>query len=228
MLNFSSNRPEDEIIQVAIDGPSGAGKSTVARKLSEKLNILFLDTGAMYRAFTLFAKSRNVSDDTSADVVSELFFAFDLQFREGKIFLNGEDVTDAIRTPEIDGSVSLVSSNPFVRERMVELQRKIAMGRSVVMEGRDIGTVVLANTPYKFYLDAPVDVRAQRRYEQNVDKGIAGSREDVLSALEMRDEIDSLRKASPAVAAANAIKIDTSLGDADFIVDAIVAIIFGV
>lgn len=198
-------------LHIAIDGPAGAGKSTVARMLSEKLNLIYLDTGAMYRAVAYAAKMKGVScsDD---DALKEIFENFNIRFedRGKKIFLNDEDITSFIRTPEIDLLVGGAAVNPFVRKHLVAMQRKIAENTGVVMEGRDIGTVVLRETPYKFYLDATVENRAKRRYDQNLERGMEADYEEIKKDIIRRDELDSTREADPLVMAEDAVYIDSS------------------
>jgi cytidylate kinase len=210
-------------IQIAIDGPASAGKSTVAKLISKKLGFLLLDTGAMYRSFSLLALRNKISGDASEDVLSELFCNFNLEFSEDRIYLNGEDVTETIRTREIDEVVSFYASNPAIRKKMVTIQQQIASQRSVVMEGRDICTVVLVDTPHKFYLDASVEVRARRRYEQNIIRGIAKNEsiEAIRSDIIKRDELDSTRSDSPLRIAPDCTYIDTSELDANEICEMI-------
>ncbi len=198
-------------IHIAIDGPAGAGKSTVAKLLSEKLNLIYLDTGAMYRSVAYAAKVAGVScsDD---DALQKIFENFNIHFGDGgkSVFLNGENISSRIRTPEIDVLVGGAAVNPFVRRHLVEMQRDIARGVGVVMEGRDIGTVVLKDTPYKFYLDASVEERARRRYEQNIARGIQSDLEEIKADIIRRDTLDSTRETDPLTKADDAIYIDSS------------------
>lgn len=196
----------NKVIQIAIDGPAGAGKSTVAKKLAEKLNILYLDTGAMYRAVAYYAMQNQIKGNDD-HAVRTIFDHLSIDFVNGKLILNGSDVSSEIRTPDVEREVSEFASNPLVREKLVEMQRKICFGRSVVMEGRDIGTVVLKDTPYKFYLDANVDVRAKRRFTQNEK---AGDLETIKQNIVRRDCIDANREKDPLTTAPGSVKIDTS------------------
>jgi cytidylate kinase len=207
----------ERIIQIAIDGPAGAGKSTVAKKIAEKLNILYLDTGAMYRSVTYCGIKNHVrgNDDKA---LKTLFENMTIDFAEGKLLLNGKDISAEIRTPEVETQVSEFAANPLVREKLVEMQRKIAAGRSVVMEGRDIGTVVLKDTPHKFFLNATVEIRANRRLRQNQR---SANLQTVKQEIERRDRIDSSREKDPLSIAPGSTVIDTS----ELTLDEVVALI---
>jgi len=207
----------ERIIQIAIDGPAGAGKSTVAKKIAEKLNILYLDTGAMYRSVTYYGIKNHVrgNDDKA---LKTLFENMTIDFAEGKLLLNGKDISAEIRTPEVETQVSEFAANPLVREKLVEMQRKIAAGRSVVMEGRDIGTVVLKDTPHKFFLNATVEIRANRRLRQNQR---SANLQTVKQEIERRDRIDSSREKDPLSIAPGSTVIDTS----ELTLDEVVALI---
>ncbi|MBE6037967.1 MAG: (d)CMP kinase [Anaerofustis stercorihominis] len=216
-------------IHIAIDGPAGAGKSTIAKILADKLGIIYLDTGAMYRAVAYCAKMNGVSCDDN-DALAKIFTDFNLEFSDGgrKLALNGEDISAFIRTPEIDVLVGGAASNPFVRSHLVNMQREIAKGVGVVMEGRDIGTVVLKDTPYKFYLDASVDVRANRRYLQNRERGIESDLEAIKNDIIRRDHLDSTRETDPLTKADDAIYIDSSLLTTDEAVELMLEKINGI
>ena len=207
-------------IQIAIDGPAGAGKSTIAKLIAERLNILYLDTGAMYRAFSLYAIRRDVSS-TDEISIQNLFKDFDLHFEGNKIILNGEDMTKAIRTKQVDDNVALYASNPFVREKMVALQQEIAIKNSVIMEGRDITSVVLPNAEYKFYLDASAEVRAKRRCEQNALRGIDSNFDEVLDSIVKRDELDSSRAVGALQISSDSEYIDTSSMTVDEVIETV-------
>jgi cytidylate kinase len=201
-------------IQIAIDGPSGAGKSTMAKLVSQKLGIMYLDTGAMYRALALKAIRQNI-DTNDSEKVSELLsdFNISIKYENGsqKVILNGEDVSDKIRTDEVSMGASNVSAIPAVRKRLVELQQKMASNTSVVMDGRDIGTHVLPNADVKIFLTASVAQRALRRYNEQKDKGILKkSLEEIEKEIEIRDYNDSHRAASPLKQADDAVLLDTS------------------
>ena len=206
-------------IVIAIDGPASSGKSTVAKVLAEKLNITYLDTGAMYRAVTLFFLREGV-DITQADLIRVALDKIQLSFRwvEGQqhIFLNGEDVSDEIRLLEVSNHVSQVSALEEVRKQLVEMQQDFAKQTSVVMDGRDIGTVVLPNADYKFYFVADAMIRAKRRYAENKMRGITGiSLNELHEAIVARDKNDSTREHSPLRKADDAIEIDTGSTSVD-------------
>lgn len=188
---------------VAIDGPSGSGKSTIAKLLAEKLDITYVDTGAMYRAVALYSKTMNRNP---IDYLSEI----EIDYKDDKIFLNGKDVSQEIRSEDISKLASDISKEYEIREFLVEKQRDIAKRRSVVMEGRDIGTVVLPSADYKFYLEAEVEVRAQRRYAQLLEKGEKAELKEVLNNLIDRDYNDMNRENSPLKKAEEAIIINNA------------------
>lgn len=199
-----------EKIQVAIDGPAGAGKGSVARALADELGLMYLDTGAMYRSFTFHAYRQGYDDTLSDDDVSELFKTFNLKFEHERVFLNNENISEKIRTPQMDKDVSGFAVNAFVRKKMVELQQNIGKNCGIVMEGRDICSVVLKDTPYKFYLDATPEIRAERRHLQNLQKGIASNYDDVLADIIRRDKVDTQRKSDPLTKTNDSIYIDSS------------------
>ena len=198
---------------IAIDGPAGAGKSTVAKFLAKKLNIVYLDTGAMYRAIGL-----KVYDDgcemSDHDRIKELLDAADIEikYEDGTqtVWLDGKDVSKEIRLNHISKMASDVSAIPFVRVKLVEMQRKIASKQSTVLDGRDIGTVVFPNAEYKFFLTATVDERANRRYKELLEKGQNADLEIIKKEIEQRDYNDSHRVTSPLKKADDAIEIDTT------------------
>lgn len=198
---------------IAIDGPAGAGKSTVAKEIAKRLNFVYIDTGAMYRAFGLYYLKKGISLDNEEDVDRYLNDVnIEMENNAGiiKLFLNKEDVTTAIRTEEASRGASKVSVYSEVREKMVELQRKMAKKTSVVMDGRDIGTVVLPNANLKIYLTASVEERAKRRYLEQTEKGMNVNLEDIKKDIEERDYRDMHRDVSPLKQASDAVLIDTS------------------
>lgn len=198
---------------VAIDGPSGSGKSTVAAMLSKELGYMHLDTGAMYRAVALAAALDNIPYDDS-NRLDELCERIRIEMRQNRdgmsIYLNGRDVSEEIRSPEMSLGSSAVSSIPEVRFHMVRLQREIGSSGGIVAEGRDMGTVVFPDTPAKFYLDASPDERARRRWLQLKEMEIDEDPDKVRREMEERDQKDTSREHSPLKRAADAIHIDTT------------------
>ena len=198
---------------VAIDGPSGAGKSTIAKFLAKELNFLYVDTGAMYRAIGLFA-ARNGVDAGDAAAVEPLLsqVKLDLAYVEGeqRIFLNGEDVSRSIRTEEASKNASKVSAIPAVRNFLLEFQRSFAKQNCILMDGRDIGTVVLPDADVKIFLTATPEARAQRRYKEQIERGEAVTFEQVLEAIQKRDAADSSRVAAPLKPAEDSVLVDTT------------------
>ncbi|MEG0254297.1 MAG: (d)CMP kinase [Vagococcus sp.] len=200
-------------IQIAIDGPASAGKSTVAKILAKKNSFIYCDTGAMYRALTLSALENNVNLDSEEELLSllnKLTISFNHQEDGQHVFVNNEDVTLAIRNNTVTNSVSKVSAYKSIREEMVIRQQKIAESNSIVMDGRDIGTVVLPNADLKIFLIASVVERAERRYKENISKGIETDFDELKKEIADRDHYDSTRKNSPLVQAEDAILVDTS------------------
>jgi len=196
-------------VKIAIDGPAGAGKSTVAKKLAKLLGFTYIDTGAMYRAITLKVLRENISLKDEERIV-EVARKSDISLDGERVFLDGEDVSEEIRKPIISEKVSVVSQIPEVREILVKKQRKIAEGKNVVMDGRDIGTVVLPDAQFKFFLTASLEERARRRYEELKNKGTEVKYEEVLEEIKKRDSLDSSRKTSPLTIPEGAILIDTT------------------
>lgn len=190
---------------IALDGPSGSGKSTIANILAKKLKISYLNTGSMYRAVTLFFLENNIKKSDKIDI--DLLRKINIDIKEDRVFLNEKDVSDKIRNKEVTENVSWVSSIFLVRKYLVDMQRKISQNKSIILDGRDIGTVVFPNAKYKFFLVASSEVRAKRRYEQNeIDKSL----EEIQKDIEKRDYLDSHREISPLKKAEDAIEIDSS------------------
>ncbi len=211
----------DNIINIAIDGPAGSGKSTIAKIIAKKLNITYLDTGSMYRAFTYYALENNVeSDDKSG--IDKLLNSIDLVLDKGNVFVNDKDVTKEIRYENIDKNVSKYAAIKEVREKMVNIQRDISKGKSVIMDGRDIGSVVLPNADFKFYMDASAEERAKRRYLQNIERGKEVPYDDILKDIKLRDENDKNREVDPLVICEDATVIDTSNMTIDEVVNFII------
>ncbi len=202
------------VFSIAIDGPSGAGKSSVARAVAKRLGAMYLDTGAMYRAIGLYMLKTGVPlDDAQAIAANcagaDVRVGYDAEGRQS-VYLGDEDVSEAIRAAEVSLAASAVSTVPEVRARMVALQREIAKGHSVVMDGRDIGTKVLPDATLKIYLTASVDVRARRRHLELAQKGMNEPYEKVREELIRRDELDTHRAASPLCRAEDAVEVDCS------------------
>ncbi len=194
---------------IAIDGPAGAGKSTIAKKVADKLGYVYIDTGAMYRAFTYEVLSKNISFDDISEI-SKLLETTDMEFRNNEIFLNGVNISKEIRNKDVTASVSAVSAIKEVRERLVFLQREIARKSSSVLDGRDIGTVVFPNAQLKVFLTASVKVRALRRYNELIEKNEKVDINEIEIEIEKRDKFDSTRKISPLTKTDDAIEIDSS------------------
>lgn len=199
-------------IIIAIDGPAASGKSSAAKYLAEKLGFVYLDTGAMYRAVTYLALKNNIQNDTKAIVELVKNLDMRLEFKNGltNVFVDGEDVTDFIRSPEVSSMVSEVSIIPEVRNELVKLQRKIGENVDLVAEGRDTTTVVFPNADLKVFLTADIDERTKRRFEEYLLKGRTVTFEDVRANLSKRDRIDSSREHSPLSKADDAFELDTT------------------
>ena len=211
---------------IAIDGPSGAGKGTVARTISEALDYRHVDTGAMYRAVAWKALHDNVAvDDETA--VSDLARRADLVVEGGVVSIDGHDVTRAIRTPEIDKAATAVARLPKVREVLVAHQRTLGSRGGVVMEGRDIGTVVFPNADVKIYLDASAEERARRRATDKAHSGSQAGQAAVAEAIQARDKADTTRAISPLSVAADAIRIDTTDMSIDRVVQRVMELVKG-
>ncbi len=200
-------------MQIAIDGPSGAGKSTVAKALAKRLGIIYVDTGALYRTIGYYVRSKD-TDPKDAEAVAALLpqIHIELAYEAGRqiVLLNGENPGDRIRTPEMSMYASAVSAIPAVRSFLLDTQRDIARRNSVIMDGRDIGTVILPDADVKIFLTASNECRAQRRCDELNAKGMNVRYEDVLADMIERDRADSTRAVAPAVAAADAVLFDNS------------------
>ncbi|MGZ6132644.1 MAG: (d)CMP kinase [Myxococcaceae bacterium] len=200
---------------VAIDGPAGAGKSTVSKLLARRLGLSFVDTGALYRTVALSARRQGIATDDDAGL-AEVLRAIRISFRatgdENRVYLDGEDVSSEIRTPDISLAASAVSARPVVRAGLLGLQRRLALEAPVgaVLEGRDIGTVVFPEADLKFFLEANPDVRARRRYEELFQKGSESSLEAVLADQIKRDRDDASRAVAPLKPADDAVRVDSS------------------
>lgn len=195
---------------VAIDGPAGSGKGTITKLVGEELGLVYIDTGATFRCVALNMIQENIKMEEE-DKIEEILKKINIEMREdGKIFLNGEEVTKRIRENDVNNLVSPISVLKVVRDKLLEIQRKIAKGKKVIMEGRDIGTVVFPNADVKIYLDATPEERAKRRVKQNEEKGIETSYEEVLKNIIDRDKRDSSREIAPLKKAEDAVYIDSS------------------
>ena len=203
----------NKIINIAIDGPAGAGKSTLARRLAADLQLVYVDTGAMYRTIGLYM-ARNGVDVSDAQAVEARLPEIDLELRyeEGvqKMILNGEDVSRAIRTEEASSNASKVSAIPAVRACLLETQRGLARKCSVIMDGRDIGTVILPNADLKIFLTASAEERANRRYAEQLERGEQVVYEEILREIQERDVRDSTRATAPLKPAEDAVTLDTT------------------
>jgi cytidylate kinase len=217
----------DRELAIAIDGPAGAGKSTVAKIVADKLGYIYVDSGAMYRALTLKVLRQGI-DPTSAEDVVEMVKDTKVDFQkvgnEERILLDGEDVTEKIRQDKVSNSVSLVAKISGVRQELVKLQRKLAQNWGVVMDGRDIGTVVLKDADVKIFLTASLQERAQRRYEQLTDSGEEVRLEELEEKIRQRDKLDRSREVGPLKQAEDAIKLDTTNLTVEEVVEEIIDI----
>ncbi len=216
------------MIRIAIDGPGGAGKSTVAKALAAKLGIIYVDTGALYRTVGYYVRSKNV-DPKDAAAVERLLpeISVELDYVDGVqvVFLNGENLGDRIRTPEMSMYASAVSAIPAVRAFLLETQRSLARKHSVIMDGRDIGTVILPDADVKIFLTASNECRAKRRYDELCAKGIETTYDEVLADMNARDQADSTRAVAPAVAAPDAVTFDNSWMTPDECTNALLTLI---
>ena len=215
-------------IAIAIDGPAGAGKSTIARLAAKELGFIYVDTGALYRAIGLAASRRSLTAEDK-DAIIEMLTAIKVELafndrNEQIVLLDGEDVSGLIRTPEISMMASAVSAIPEVRAFLLDLQRDMAHTNNVIMDGRDIGTVVLPDAKIKIFLSASPECRARRRYDELIEKGVDVKYEDILSDVVARDYADSHRDIAPLKPADDAIMVDTSGEDLETSVNKLLTI----
>lgn len=213
---------------VAIDGPAGAGKSTIAKLVSKKLNYIYVDTGAMYRAIGLYLIKNNISADDEKGIdkaIADADISIDYIDSVQHVYIDGADVTDKLRTEQVGNMASSCSIYSSVREKLVSLQRDIAKKQNVVMDGRDIATKVLPNADTKIYLTASVDTRAERRYKELKEKNVICDIETIKKDIEDRDYRDMHRKNSPLVQAEDAMLIDSSNMSIDEVVDKILELV---
>ncbi|MGN0612184.1 MAG: (d)CMP kinase [Ruminiclostridium sp.] len=215
-------------IAVAIDGPVGAGKSSIAKECAKRLGFIYVDTGALYRCIGLFCDRNGVNIDDASRVKAALsHITLDVKIKNGTqhVYLNGYDVSEEIRLPEISMAASKVSAIPAVREYLLQFQRDMAASQNVIMDGRDIGTVVLPNAEVKIYLTADAEVRAKRRYDELIAKGNNVTFESVLADLNQRDHNDMTREIAPLKQADDAVLADTTKLDFDSSCDLLIGII---
>lgn len=205
---------------VTVDGPAGSGKSTIAKIIAKKYGFTYLDTGAMYRMIALYALENSI-DLQDSKAIETMLKNTKLDIVGNQFFLNGKDVSDEIRTPRVSAIVSPVSAIKEVRVKLVDLQREISKGKSVILDGRDIGTVVFPSGDVKIYLVASPEERAKRRLKEYEEKGVEADYESVLASIKERDFIDSTRKESPLKKAEDAHEIDSSTMSIDEVVEVI-------
>ncbi len=201
------------MISIAIDGPAGAGKSTIAKALAQKLGYIYVDTGALYRTVGLYFSSKGFNTDLNCnidEILNEI--TVDIKFIDNvqRVFLNGKDVSDDIRSPQASLMASAVSAKPSVRAFLLDMQRKLAQENNVIMDGRDIGTVVLPNAQVKIFLMASPEIRAKRRYDELILKDSTTKYEDVLADMIKRDYNDSHREIAPLKPAEDSVTVDTT------------------
>ena len=207
-------------ISVAIDGPAGAGKSTIAKLVAKNFDLMYINTGAMYRAVALVAKEKNI-ENTDIDALCTMIDSFDMKFENDDLILNGENIQEKITMPEISSIVSKYASIKEVRSKLVKLQRDMSKKFDVIMDGRDIGTVVLKDSKFKFFLTATPEARAERRYKELKDRGLSVDYSTILEDIIKRDYIDSHREVDPLKKAEYAIEIDTTNLSIDEVVEKI-------
>ena len=207
---------------IAVDGPAGAGKSTIAKVIADKLNINYIDTGAMYRAITYKCLQNNIDINNEEDVIN-IAKQCDIDFKDNNIYLNGNILKDEIRTMDVSNNVSNVAKIKEVRYLMVDIQRNIGKMSSVILDGRYIGSYVFPNADYKFFLVATPEERGNRRYKELINKGYDVNLEEIIKDIIKRDEIDSNREFAPLVKAEDAIEIDTTGKNIDEVVNSVLS-----
>ncbi|PGO33918.1 cytidylate kinase [Bacillus cereus] len=221
----------DKRISIAIDGPAAAGKSTVAKVVAKKLSYVYIDTGAMYRAITYAALEQKV-DIENEEKLMEVVKNVNIEFQQGEntqlVFLNGQDVSEVIRTPDVTNRVSIVAKHRLVREEMVRRQQELAEKGGVVMDGRDIGTHVLPDAEVKIFMLASVEERAERRHLENMNKGFDSNLEQLKEEIARRDKLDSEREVSPLKKADDALELDTTSLSIEEVVQKIMGIVSGI
>lgn len=213
---------------VAVDGPAGSGKGTITKIVSERMNLVSIDTGAMYRCVALDCLNNEI-DSTDLDGIENILnnIKIELKNEDGKqkVLLNGKDVSEEIRTAKVDNAVAKYAAVKIIRDKVTPMQRKMGETQNIIMEGRDIGTVVFPNADVKIFLDCSVEERARRRYNQNLEKGINETFEEVLSNIKERHRLETEREVAPFVKAEDAIYIDSSNMTIEEVSDKIIEII---
>lgn len=202
---------------IAIDGPAGSGKSTIAKIIAEKQKLMYINTGSMYRAVTYYSIKNDVKCNETSKLIA-LIETLEMHFDGDRLIVNGNDITDELTYPEISNNVSNYAAVKEVREKLVYLQQKMFEKFEVIMDGRDIGTVVLKDAKYKFFITAKAEERAKRRYKELIEKGIEVDFNNILEEIEKRDYIDTHREVNPLTKAEDAIEIDTSYLSIDDVV----------
>ena len=215
-----------DIYRIAIDGPSGAGKSTIAKAVAKELGIDYIDTGAMYRAVGYKVKNAGV-DVENTEELQAMLDNTDIDFVQGDIRLDGQSVNDVIRTPEISKMASIVSAKAPVRAKLVEIQRNMGTRKSIIMDGRDIGTNVLKDAEYKIYLTASAEERADRRYKELIEKGQTVNYDQILQDIKDRDHNDMTRELNPLCKADDATELDTTGMNIEQVIGAVLDIVRG-
>lgn len=213
---------------VAVDGTAGSGKGTITKIIADKLNLISIDTGAMYRCVALECINKNI-DYTEIEKIKEVLKEINIELKKENnsqvVILNGKDVTREIRTPEVDNVVAKFAAIKEVRDKMTPIQRKMGQDANIIMEGRDIGTVVFPNADVKVFLDCSVEERARRRYNQDLEKGIGTTYEEVLESIKERHKLETERKIAPLVQATDAVYIDSTNMTIDEEAEAVIKII---
>lgn len=213
---------------VAVDGPAGSGKGTITKIIAKEKNLVSIDTGAMYRCVALECLNKGITD-TQLEKVEEILKDIKIELKREndlqKVYLNGEDVTEEIRTPRVDEVVAEFAALKIVRDKVTPLQREMGKTQDIIMEGRDIGTVVFPNADVKIFLDCSVEERARRRYKQNIEKGIESNYDEILEGIKQRHKLETEREVAPFVQAEDAIYVDSSNLNIEQVVEKISKII---
>lgn len=215
-------------VVIAIDGPAGSGKGTVTKLIAEKLNLIYIDTGAMYRCVTLAALRNNIKveeENRIEEMLQKISIELKKENNQQIVLLNGENVTEEIRTIKVDNWVAKFATLKVVRDKITPMQRDMRKNSNIIMEGRDIGTVVFPDADVKIYLEASVEERARRRYKQNIEKGINTSYEEVLQNIKERHKLETEREIAPLRQADDAILVDSSNMTIDEVVNKMIEII---